>query len=65
MREQNFQMKMKIKQYEDELEIVKWYIQVLEDGIDTRQIVKEYYQLKKEHSVLQETTEKQIKKLQK
>ena len=39
MKEQNFQLKMKIKYYENELEIVKWYTQVLEDGIDTRKVV--------------------------
>ena len=49
MKEQNFQLKMKIKYYESELEIVKWYTKVLEDGIDTRKVVQEYYTLKKEY----------------
>ena len=39
MKEQNYQLKMKIKYYENELQIVKWYTQVLEDGIDTRKVI--------------------------
>ena len=51
---------------------MKWYIQVFEDGKDTREILQQYYTQKKEHKLLKETTgklitkqTKQIKKLQK
>ena len=36
LQEQNAALKLKVSRYESELEIVKWYIQVFEDGYDTR-----------------------------
>ena len=36
LQEQNAALKLKVSHYESELEIVKWYIQVFEDGHDTR-----------------------------
>ena len=42
-------MKYRNEQLEKELEIVQWYLSVLEDGVDTREVVKEYCDLKKEN----------------
>ena len=39
MQEQNFTLKRKVAQYEKELEVVKWYIEVFENGNDTKEIV--------------------------
>ena len=39
MREQNIALKNKVAQYEKELEVVKWYIDVFENGNDTRNIM--------------------------
>ena len=39
MREQNIALKNKVAQYEKELEVVKWYIEVLENGNDIREVV--------------------------
>ena len=34
--------------------IVKWYLEVMESGIDTKQIVKEHVKLKQEHAIVKE-----------
>ena len=65
MQEKNFALKKKVAQYEKELEVVNWYIQVLEDGIDTKEIAQHFYGLKKEHKLLKEKTEKNIARLTK
>ena len=36
----------------EELKIVDWYIEIFEDGLDTRDIVKHYNKLKKDHASL-------------
>ena len=36
----------------EELKIVDWYIEVLEGGNDTREIVKSFSKLKKDHAKL-------------
>lgn len=33
----------------NEISIIKWYLEVMEDGQDTKEIVKHYGILKKEH----------------
>ena len=38
--------------YENELEIVKWYLEVLEGRVDTKDIAREFGNLKKEHAKL-------------
>ena len=65
MQEQNIALKQKVARYEKELEVVKWYIEVFEDGNDTREIVSQYYAQKKEHELLKEKTAKRIAKLTK
>ena len=39
MLEQNMALKEKVERYEKELEDVEWYIQVFEDGKDTRELM--------------------------
>ena len=46
MQQQNQHLKLKLECYERELEIVKWYISVMEDGIDTKNVIEEYSALK-------------------
>ena len=65
MEQQNITLKEKVERYEKELELVNWYIQVLEDGIDTKEIAQHFYGLKKEHKLLKEKTEKNIARLTK
>ena len=65
MQEQNLALKKKVAQYEKELEIVNWYVEVFEDGNDTKEIVQQFYEHKKEHELLKEKTGKIIAKLTK
>ena len=65
MQEEYTALKEKVSRYEKELELVQWYVKVFEDGQDTREIVKLYIELKKEHELLKETTSKLIDKLTK
>ena len=65
MREQNIALKNKVAQYEKELEVVKWYIDVFENGNDTRNIMQQFLEQKKEHELLEEKTGKIIDKLTK
>ena len=39
MQEKNIALKNKVAQYEKELEVVKWYIEVFENGNDTKDIM--------------------------
>ena len=48
----NAALKSKVSQLEEELSTVNWYIEVMEHGVDTKHIAKEYSLLKKEHKVL-------------
>ena len=63
MQEQNIALKNKVAQYEKELEVVKWYIEVFENGNDTREVVQLFLEQKKEHELLKEKTGKIIDKL--
>ena len=65
MQEQNIALKNKVAQYEKELEVVKWYIEVFENGNDTREIASQFLEQKKERELLKEKTGKIIDKLTK
>ena len=45
------------------LGIVQWYLSVMEDGLDTREVVKDYYDLKNETKVFKKTSQDRISKL--
>ena len=44
--EENKELKEQLKQAEKDVEIVKWYLKVMEDGGQTKDIVKDYLKLK-------------------
>ena len=50
----------KIKYLESELDIVKWYIAVMEDGKDTKKIMEEHYNLIQEYKLYRKDKEKRI-----
>ena len=58
------EMQEKVAQQMHELELVSWYINVFEDGKDTRELIELYDKLKKEHVVLLLQHEKSQMKLQ-
>ena len=58
-------MAERIKVLEDGLDIVNWYLTVMEQGVNTKEIVQKYAVLTKEHKVLKKESSKTIKKLTK
>ena len=50
-------------QLEEELKILAWWTDLLESGVDTQNLVREYGLLKAEHKKLIKTTEKEISRL--
>ena len=57
-------MRQKIDRLEQEAELVSWYVEIMEQGIDTKQLLKEYTELKRKHRSLTETSTKQIERLE-
>ena len=43
---------MQVMHLEEELKVVQWYMEVLEGGIDTKDVIKEFTALQKEHKKL-------------
>ena len=60
---ENGLLKARIEQLEVELELVAWQVEVMEDGLDTREVVKRYTELTKAHKLLEKKSNKQINKL--
>ena len=56
LEKKNEMLEAKVKQLEDELSIVNWYISIMEDGINTKEVVKNYQALKIEHEKLRRFT---------
>lgn len=52
-------------QLESESDVVKWYLKIMEQGVDTKEVVKSHAILKDKHAELERTTTKQINKLEK
>ena len=63
--EENTMLNAKVKQQDKELEVVKWYFEILEEGVDTKQLVKEYQTIKNDHRQLEKSSSKQISMLTK
>ena len=63
--EHNEMMKAKIEQLNEELDIVKWYSRIMEKGVNTRELVKEHYELKEMYEELKTTSKKRIETLDK
>ena len=46
LQEETAKLSAKVRQLEEELKIVGWYASIMEDGIDTKQLVGDYCVLK-------------------
>ena len=57
-------MRARVTQLESELSIVNWYLETMEEGVDSKEIVKEYSYLKKKLKKMEYETSKKIKKLE-
>ena len=65
-------LKMQVEQLQSESEVIDWYVDIMEKGIDTKKIVEEHIQLKHEFAEYRAqkdleipVLEKSIEKLQK
>ena len=47
-----------MKEYK--LEILNWYLEVMEEGIDTKEVTHKYLELKKKHNQLIKKTDNKI-----
>ena len=56
-------LQRKVSQLESECEIVKWYLAILERGVDTKEVVKEFAKLRIAHDKLIKQTTAEIKKI--
>ena len=61
--EENGTMRAKIAQLEKEMSIINWYMETMESGVDTKEIVQEYAVLKRQFAVMEATTSRKIRKL--
>lgn len=62
--EENGTMRAKITQLESEISVVNWYMETMEQGIDTKEIVQEYAILKRQFAHMEATQNRKIKKLE-
>ena len=53
--EENGTMRAKINQLESEISIINWYMETMEQGIDTKEIVQEYAILKRQYAHMEAT----------
>jgi hypothetical protein len=58
--EDNDYLARKNEQLMKELEIVNWYIRVMEDGLDTKELIKKYYNLQQKTERLKRKTDRKI-----
>lgn len=52
-----------IKEYESEVAIVKWYMEVMEHGVDTKDVCEKYTKLRKQFKLLKKESDNTIRKL--
>ena len=62
---ENKEAKARVAALENEVSLVNWYLAVMEDGLDTKEITAKYYLLRDEHQKLKSWTTKRIKSLEK
>jgi len=62
---ENRALRSELEACQNELYIIKWYLEVMEGGTDTREVVKEFATLRKKHLKLKQVTSARIKQLEK
>ena len=60
----NAMMQGRMTQLEEELKIVNWYLETMENGVDTKKMVQAYAKLKRAYKSLVEKSKAQIKMLE-
>ena len=57
-------MKAKVASLENEFDILQWYLSVMEDGVDTKEVVKDYANLKADNEKQIKESSERISKLE-
>ena len=61
---ENIVLKQKNTAMKNEISIVNWYLDVMEEGIDSKQVMQEYAMLKKTHKAMETKLTKKITKIE-
>ena len=64
LKHKNRVLKFQLQTLQQNLEVVKWYISSLEEGIDGAEVMEKYHTLKQEHESLQEKHAKYKSKME-
>ena len=46
---ENEKLRFELRMKEYKLSILNWYLEIMEDGIDTKEVTSKYLELKKKH----------------
>ena len=60
MTAENVELRAKIENLENEFKILQWYLSVMEAGVDTKEVVKDYAQLKSDHDKMKKESNERI-----
>ena len=64
LKSKNIELKAKLQMRDNELDIVKYYIQVLEAGVDTKELSKAHGTLIEKYAKLKRKSAKKINKME-
>ena len=64
MTAENVELKAKVENLESEFGILQWYLSVMEDGVDTKEVVKDYAMLKADNERQIKESDERISKLE-
>ena len=64
MKKENERLKEHLEQLKNEVNIINWYLDIYEDGGDTKEVIEQYAILKNEHKKLKIYSTRKIKKLE-
>ena len=64
MKKENERLKEHLEQLKNEVNIINWYLDIYEDGGDTKEVIEQYAILKNEHKRLKIYSTRKIKKLE-
>lgn len=64
MAAENVELQAKVANLENEFDILQWYLSVMEDGIDTKEVVQDYANLKADNEKQIKESNERIKNLE-
>ena len=60
VRKENEKLRFEHRMKEYKLSILNWYLEIMEEGIDTKEVTSKYLELKKKHQQLIKKTDNKI-----